>query len=44
MIVLEALDFECQHNSAELIYLFSTEENAQESTKITFDEFGRACD
>ena len=39
-----ALDFECQHNSAEPIYLFSTEENAQESTKITFDEFGPACD
>jgi len=42
--VPEALDFQCQHNPAEPIYLFSTEENAQEPIKITFHEFGRACD
>jgi len=44
LTVLEALTFQCQHNPAEPIYLFSTEENAEEPTKITFQEFGRACD
>lgn len=43
LTVLEALTFQCQHNPVEPMYLFSTE-NAEEPTKITFQQFGRACD
>jgi len=43
LTVLEALTFQCQHNPTEPIYLFSTEET-EEPMKITFQEFGRACD
>jgi len=43
LTVLEALTFQCQHNPVEPMFLFSTE-NAEEPTKITFQQFGRACD
>jgi len=43
LTVLGALTFQCQHNPTEPIYLFSTDENTEEPTRITFQEFGRAC-
>lgn len=40
----EALDFHRKYNAQEPIYVFSVDANSEEPTKITFEEFGHACD